>query len=88
MRTEEYLRSKYSEPMPVWLSSFTPGSAFDRSAFFSSRLVFYPGSGNDGHAVQVFASSHWQYFLHYDDPLPHMILLLPIQDHRFQPVSS
>ena len=57
MRTEEYLRSKYSEPMPVWLSSFTPGSAFDRSAFFSSRLVFYPGSGNDGHAVQVFASS-------------------------------
>ena len=41
------------EPLPDWLRQRSPG--FDRKGFFSSRTVYYPGFGNDGHPVSVCA---------------------------------
>lgn len=39
-----------------------PSSQYDRRAlverFFASRMVFYPGSGLDGHSVELFGSAH------------------------------
>lgn len=39
-----------------------PSSRYDRRAlverFFGSRTVFYPGSGLDGHSVELFGSAH------------------------------
>jgi len=53
----EYLKN-HQEPLPKWLEKFEPNDKFLMSDFFSSRIVFYPGSGSDGHPVQVFGSSH------------------------------
>lgn len=57
MTPYEYLR-RIPERMPQWLERFRPGDHFERDAFFSSRIVYYPGSCFDGHAVKLFGSSH------------------------------
>ena len=44
------------EPCPDWLHQLRP--TFDRSAFFSSRTVYYPGSGDDGQPVKLCAQAH------------------------------
>lgn len=50
------------EELPAWLRSWNRNmkiSTADLSAaFFSSRVVFYPGSGTDGQPVQYFGSRH------------------------------
>lgn len=46
-------------PIPAWLAAVPRNAtSIDVDDFFSSRVVFYPGSGNDGHPLRVFASSH------------------------------
>jgi hypothetical protein len=45
--------------IPAWLASIPAGAqSVDVDDFFASRVVFYPGSGNDGHPLRVFASTH------------------------------
>ena len=66
MTAYEFLRTM-AEPIPAWLSGHQPGQAFDHEAFFRSRLVYYPGSGNDGHAVKLFGSSHSAHCFIYVD---------------------
>lgn len=66
MTPNEYLR-RIPERMPQWLERFSPGDRFDRDAFFSSRVVYYPGSGFDGHAVKLFGSSHSAHSFIYVD---------------------
>ena len=40
------------EPLPEWLDGTDP-PRFDRGAFFASRTVYYPGSGEDGHPLRL-----------------------------------
>lgn len=55
------------EPCPAWLLDFQPEAPFDRNQFFNSRVVYYPGSGNDGHAVKCFGSTHSAHCFVYVD---------------------
>jgi hypothetical protein len=65
------------ETIPAWLLSFQPlpefpiesqpAAAFPRSQFFSSRCVYYPGGGFDGHPVKLFGSSHSAHCFVYAD---------------------
>ncbi|MBI3147470.1 MAG: hypothetical protein HYZ17_03035 [Betaproteobacteria bacterium] len=66
MTPSEYLREK-REAMPDWLAQFTNGNAFPRQAFLSSRIVYYPGSGTDGHPVKLFGSAHAAHCFVYVD---------------------
>ncbi len=66
MTLNEYLRQQ-SEEMPDWLEHFGSGDRFSRSQFFGSRVVYYPGSGTDGHPVKVFGSSHSAHSFVYVD---------------------
>ena len=52
----EFLRG-HSEEMPLWLDHYRAGDGLNRDAFFSSRIVYYPGHGSDGKAVRVFGGS-------------------------------
>ena len=62
----DYLASE-REACPAWLESFGPTSSFNRTQFFTSRVVYYPGSGNDGHAVKLFGGSHSAHCFVYVD---------------------
>lgn len=66
MTPSEFLREK-REAMPDWLAQFTNGMAFPRAAFFGSRVVYYPGSGTDGHPVKLFGSAHAAHCFVYVD---------------------
>ena len=57
-----YLRN-FMECVPDWL--VTDQISLDN--FFRSRTVFYPGSGNDGHAVAVFNASRTAHCFVYVD---------------------
>ena len=69
MELIEYLTT-LSEACPAWLKNFdAKHSVFNRSDFFNSRVVFYPGSCYDGHAIKLFGSSHSAYCFVYCDYL-------------------
>ena len=53
----EVLRS-LAVGVPGWLATFEPGGPFPRDEFFTSRVVYYPGSGTDGHPLKIFGGSH------------------------------
>jgi hypothetical protein len=59
--------SQESEEVPDWLMRFKAGDPFPRQDFFGSRIVYYPGSGTDGHPVKVFGSSHAAHCFVYVD---------------------
>jgi hypothetical protein len=67
--TPYQILSEDKEACPEWLMKLTPGSTFERSDFFKSRVVFYPGSGHDGHAVKLFGSTHAAHCFVYADYL-------------------
>lgn len=67
MIISEYLRSNFSEPIPQWLAQASPGMSFPRKEFFGGRTVYYPGAGDDGHAVKAFGSSHVAHCFIYVD---------------------
>ncbi|MFN9379049.1 MAG: hypothetical protein ACK6BQ_03595 [Bacteroidota bacterium] len=66
MTIYEYLKND-KEPVPSWLLEIKEGDKFSRDDFFSSRIVFYPGSYTDGHAVKVFGSTHAAHSFVYVD---------------------
>ncbi|MBP9735495.1 MAG: hypothetical protein KBD82_07670 [Rhodoferax sp.] len=68
MALDAYLR-RHRETCPDWLQNFKKGDKFDREQFFGSRLVYYPGSGSDGHAVKLFGSTHCAHCFVYVDYL-------------------
>lgn len=63
---DEFLLSQ-REPIPLWLKNFSAKSKFNAQDFFGSRVVFYPGSGSDGHPVKVFGSTHSAHCFVYAD---------------------
>jgi len=65
--TPEAALSRHAEPVPDWLAQWMARDRFPRDAFFSSRVVIYPGGGGDGHAFKVFGGSHAAHcFIHPD----------------------
>lgn len=71
MTLKEFLL-RHREPLPQWLADFKPGDAFDREAFFGSRVVYYPGSGDDAHPVRTFGAAHAAHCFVYADYLQPM----------------
>ena len=53
------------EPLPEWLRQ--PSPKFDRTNFFGSRTVYYPGSGHDGQPVSLCARAHAAHAFIYVD---------------------
>ena len=69
MYARTYLNQHHAEPVPAWLQSHVPCSPLDVGAFFASRVVYYPGCGNDGHAIKLFGGSHAAHCFVYADYL-------------------
>lgn len=67
MTLYEYLRNELREDVPGWLDNFRSGAPFSREQFFASRVVYYPGSGDDGHPVKLFGSTHSAHCFVYAD---------------------
>jgi hypothetical protein len=64
----EQVLSKSPERLPDWLANYKPGDKPPRrEILFSSRIVFYPGAGFDGHPVKLFASAHAAHVFVYVD---------------------
>lgn len=61
-----YLRN-IPEDIPDWLINFEISDGFSRQRFFSSRVVYYPGSWLDGHPVELFGSTHTAHCFIYAD---------------------
>lgn len=55
------------EDLPSWMENFTESSPFPLDIFFKSRVVLYPGSGTDGHVVELFAGTHNAHTFIYTD---------------------
>lgn len=53
-----YLKEHFAEPVPQWLARHAPGQRIDLGEALASRVVFYPGCGDDGQAVRVFGAAH------------------------------
>jgi hypothetical protein len=66
MTLYEYLQ-RQGEHLPGRLAQLKPGDPFSRDQFFASRVVFYPGSGTDGHPVKLFGSTHSAHSFVYAD---------------------
>ena len=64
MKIVEYLKQN-PEPYPEWLQQ--PNLNFNRENFLSTRTVYYPGSGNDGHPVRLCSRSHAAHAFIYVD---------------------
>ena len=67
MEMVEYLRKHYMEPMPKWLENFQPGQPIDINEVLKSRIVYYPGAGEDGQPVKTcMKSSSAHVFIYVD----------------------
>ena len=67
MTMRDYLTNNYAEEIPAWLENWKKGDPSPLHDFLQSRIVFYPGSGYDTHAVQVFGGSGAAHcFVHAD----------------------
>ncbi len=62
----DYLRTLAQE-VPDWLMRVDQNSQFNCQDFFNSRVVFYPGSGDDGHPVSVFGGTRSAHCFVYAD---------------------
>ena len=68
MTQREYLKKFHREAMPLWLENYMKGEPLKLTdGFLSSRIVYYPGSGVDGHPVEVFGASHSAHCFVYAD---------------------
>lgn len=67
MAAQNYLKRNEREPVPEWLRHLTTQSRISMDDFFSSRIVFYPGSGQDGRPVRIFGSAHAAHCFIYCD---------------------
>jgi len=83
MTMYEYLKND-QKPTPSWLLEIKEGDKFSRDDFFSSRIVFYPGSYTDGHAVKVFGSTHTAHsFVYVDYWVTQEELETELEQHAF-----
>lgn len=82
----QYLTT-FAEAMPGWLKAYRPAACSPSEImgdFMRSRLVYYPGSGNDGHPVAAFNKAHAAHCYIYVDYLTERVTLLDqLQDTGF-----
>jgi hypothetical protein len=57
----------FAEEIPAWLREYVPNGKVELDEFLASRLVYYPGSGHDGHPLIVFGASHSAHSFIYVD---------------------
>ena len=62
----EILQRESKEKRPEWLYAHAQ-PRFNRNAFFGSRTIYYPGSGDDGQPVKFCALSHVAHAFVYVD---------------------
>lgn len=77
-----------SEEVPNWLSTYSPGQELNLNSFFSSRVVYYPGSGRDGDAVKLFASSKSAHCFVYADIGENKKSLVQQLDSKYEAFSG
>lgn len=66
MTAYDYLK-QIQEPCPTWLKAHQPGDKVPHDFVSAGRVVFYPGSGSDGHAVKLFGSTRAAHTFIYAD---------------------
>lgn len=93
MELKEYLHQNYRTLVPEWLEDFNPKNPEAVSnlvqSFLNSRVVFYPGSGRDGSAVQFFnEASAAQCFLYVDCGMTRDEVEHQLHHHGFRGYSS
>lgn len=49
--------SEMTEAVPEWLAGHTPGKKIDIQEVLKSRILYYPGSGDDGQPVKTFGET-------------------------------
>lgn len=88
--TAEEVLSDYRSEIPSWLAEQSSLSAETLEQFLSSRVVYYPGSGEDDHAVELFGSTQAAHcFVHADyrgsngDTAPNVQFLLGPANTRY-----
>lgn len=76
------------EPLPAWLDAYVAGGTFPYDEFFACRVVYYPGSGTDGHPVEVFGASHAAHcFVYADYLLEQARIIEELTSHPFHGYS-
>ena len=82
MSAIEEILQRSPERLPEWLDGAEP-PRFDRKAFFASRTVYYPGSGDDGHPIKLCARSHSAHgFIYVDQGVEQDTLLETLRDRE------
>lgn len=62
---------KDPEPLPDWLATYREGAPLPIGDILRSRIVYYPGSADDGHPLRLFSPAHAAHcFLFSDLHLP------------------
>ncbi len=82
------LLRREAESIPKWLATYQQDAPFPREAFFSSRIVYYPGFGDDGHPLRLFGRAHAAHcfvFSDYMHSAEHYEEHLLRDDHRYHP---
>ncbi len=62
----DYLKM-FAEETPDWLKNYNVGDAIDMQEVLNSRILFYPGSGNDGQPIRTFNQSQCVHVFFYVD---------------------
>ena len=55
MRLKQYLMK---EEIPSWIKGYKKGDKFDLNKFFSSKILYYAGAGEDGSPISIFNKTH------------------------------
>jgi hypothetical protein len=79
------------EPCPPWLVSLRESArpdAVDLEAFFTSRVVMYPGADSDGQPLRVFAHLHAAHCFLYVDQSYRLTRLMDTLDGRYSGYDS
>ena len=66
MEIRDYLKSE-REKTPLWLKEYQKGDRFRIDKVLSGRVVYYPGSYFNGHAIRTFNSAGYAHVFVYAD---------------------
>lgn len=67
MKTIKEFLEKEKEEMPKWLENYEKGQKLDFDEILNHKIVFYPGSGEDGQAIKTFNNAHFAHTFLYVD---------------------
>ena len=73
--------SNYREETPVWLEHYLQGEQITFKDLMSSRVAYYPGSGDDGTLIKVCNKSHSAHSFLYVD---YLVKRKELEDHIAQ----